>query len=216
MSKVKRGCAVAGCCRTHNAKGLCGVHYIRMKRFNSFTLPYRKTAIERLLSKIKLKEDTGCWEWQNYVDKAGYGRFKSKADFSTLAHRHSWALHFGVIPKGSFVCHTCDNRKCVNPKHFFLGGYKENAQDKAAKGRSTRGRSCHSNKLSHVEVFGVLNSTDSISNIARQYHVSRSSVYKIKQGRSWNWLTEIKHENYDHRDIYSSCSDSNSKKNSDS
>ena len=81
-----------------------------------------------------------CWEWQGYrgpVDR--YGRFMVKRPDGKrtprLAHRASWELHSGPIPSGLQVLHRCDNRRCVNPEHLFLGTQLDNIRDMDAKGR---------------------------------------------------------------------------------
>lgn len=80
-----------------------------------------------------IKKENECIEFTGSL-RAGYGAIKINGRIEST-HRVSYALTFGEIPQGFLVCHKCDNKKCINPEHLFLGSYKDNMQDCKEKGR---------------------------------------------------------------------------------
>jgi hypothetical protein len=79
----------------------------------------------------------GCWEWKGTILKCGYGVTKDydKQKTNIYVHRLSYKVFKGEIPEKLLVLHTCDNRRCVNPKHLWLGTHYDNNQDCLQKGR---------------------------------------------------------------------------------
>lgn len=98
-----------------------------------------KPITDRFWEKVNKNSDNGCWEWISSLNGNGYGAFfthlQPEGRKNHRAHRFSWELKNGEIPKGLWVLHKCDNRLCVNPDHLFLGDRIDNMRDCATKGR---------------------------------------------------------------------------------
>lgn len=104
---------------------------------------------------------TGCWEWTGALNSTGYGNVRWHGKVFTTHRLAAWLVGLAASPSApksasakTHVLHRCDNRKCCNPEHFFLGNYRENQLDAYAKGRKTQPRgSLHANaKLSVTQV----------------------------------------------------------------
>ena len=84
-----------------------------------------RLVLERFFEKIRVREN-GCWEWQAGLWGKGYGQFRESTQRRVMAHRFSYELAKGVIPKGKTLDHLCRNRKCVNPEHLEAVPLREN------------------------------------------------------------------------------------------
>ncbi len=147
----------------------------------------------RFWSKVNVQSPDDCWEWQAGMLKVGYGKFSMRTNgvrSTVSAHRFAYELHYGVLPGDHHVCHTCDNRKCVNPAHLFLGTHKDNMADMASKDRAARGPHQHLAKLTEDDVRVIRNMAcfESNTHVAKQFGICVSSVGNILSGKTWGWL----------------------------
>lgn len=97
----------------------------------------------RLMNRIKNVK--GCWEWQGKITNSGYGEIRVNQKHM-LTHRLSYQTFVREIPSGMIVCHKCDNKKCCNPDHLWLGTQKQNCKDKIKKNRNCVAYSVKHNK----------------------------------------------------------------------
>ncbi len=148
---------------------------------------------KNFLSKIN-KDENDCWIWNAALDKmTKYGINKDfKSRKCLRSHRISYILHKGNIPKGMFVCHTCDVKLCINPDHLYLGTHKDNMRDQKERKRAHRPSSedCVFGKFNKdivLEIRDIYKQNKmTISQLSTKYNVYYSSIYNIIKRKSWN------------------------------
>jgi len=122
-----------------------------------------------------------CLEWQGPYYPNGYGKM-SFLYKRHLAHRVSYELAFGVAPGALLVCHHCDNKKCVNPNHLFLGTAGDNNKDRARKGRNNHGKKA---TLTVEDVCAIRSSEESSGDLAKRYSVDPKHIWQVRTRKRW-------------------------------
>lgn len=139
-------------------------------------------------SKINKKEKNECWEWMGYILSNGYGQICINYK-RYLVHRLIYELTHGPIPDNLLVCHTCDNRKCCNPNHLFLGTGKDNMMDKVFKMRQSKGETFNCNKLILKDIIDIrlLYRTGKYSQrkLGKQFNISQCQINNILLNKAW-------------------------------
>lgn len=145
------------------------------------------TLEERFKAKYRVDAITGCWLWVGAIGAHCYGHIKS-AGKAERAHRVSWELHNGPIPKSdghNVICvlHKCDTPTCVNPGHLFLGTQADNMADRDAKGRQAKGEGAGTARLTMREVVEIrrkyANGTVTQKYLADEFSISQTTVSEI-------------------------------------
>lgn len=141
-----------------------------------------------ILTRIERDDQSGCLNWTGTLSPKGYGRFRGK-----FAHRISYEIFVGQIPSGLCVCHKCDNPRCVNPDHLWVGTQAENLADMHQKGRARFAYhmvgELHPNAVLTDAVALEIKSSDlSLRQLGKKFGVNKSTIRDVRQGISWRHL----------------------------
>ncbi len=129
-------------------------------------------------------EVNGCWEYTGPLNTEGY----PNTGANRTGHRLSYEHHIGPIPEGMMVCHSCGNRKCINPDHLYAGTARENYADRHIHGTQP----CHKGeknvraKVTEAMVKEIRASDIDSREMARKFGITRSSVYQIRSRQTWS------------------------------
>lgn len=166
-------------------------------------------ALPARISRRLSVDERGCWNWSSANSLVGRGRgYVSVQGKPMLHHRAVWTLLRGAIPDGAYLCHHCDNPRCANPDHIYVGDSKTNVADMFARGRhwtqadperarvigqmtgerntwAVRERNPKA-KLTPEQVAEIAASKRGSRELARDYGVHRTTIQRIRSGASWN------------------------------
>lgn len=149
-------------------------------------MKWSRSLMIRFLQKVETHgmDSNKCWPWKGASKNNGYGHVTVKG-VSVTAHRRSYELFIGPIPKGMDVCHTCDNRYCVNPDHLFIGSRQENMDDCRKKGRTAGFRRKHLTQLTVQEIRRRAHAGVPASRIAETMGLKYHRVMSVIAGRTY-------------------------------
>ena len=139
-----------------------------------------------------------CWEWQGSVNSTGYGTVAWFGKVYTAHRSAAWLAEMvddlNAPRKPStptHVLHKCDNRRCCNPNHFFLGSYTDNMHDAYKKKRKVQPKGeRHTNaKLTNAkaeEIRSKYFAGATQMELAKEYDVSQVAISLIVRKVTYN------------------------------
>lgn len=145
-------------------------------------------------SRVKVEGPDDCWLWYGSCYSAGYGDCRKQ-----YAHRVSFEINSGKkIPSRLQALHTCDNRRCVNPKHLYLGTDKENRRDacnrarypggaKSSRAKLTDGQVLKIRHLAKTKHFG-LSREETARKLSKIFPVTTYCIRDILAGKRWTHI----------------------------
>ena len=149
-------------------------------------------------SRVDKNGPNGCWVYTGHRNKDNYGaiNIRQEGRVHRLAHRYTWALKHGEVPKGYHVLHRCDNPPCCNPDHLWLGTDADNCQDMYQKGRDgSRGERNSHAVLNAEKVLTIRaeyrrdnHSKSNAKELAARYGVTAEAILHIVARRCWKHL----------------------------
>jgi hypothetical protein len=144
----------------------------------------KREPIERFNEKYIVDEKTGCWNWIACFEKSGYAHFTDKDGKPCRAHRFSYEYFVGPLNSNLEICHSCNNKGCVNPNHLRQDTKSSNTIDKIYQKN-------HCNQvLSVEEVIEIKKAQKNYyrgqnNDLSHFYKVSDRAISDIKTGKRW-------------------------------
>ncbi len=158
---------------------------------------------ERIKKHSAPEPNSGCWLWTKCTDTNGYGQTTVNRR-TRQAHRLSYEVFRGPIPKGKWVLHSCDTRCCVNPDHLRLGTPQDNSDDMVRRGRSGRGERGGNAKYTEAQVMAWrdrYSKNERMKDIAASEGVPYPTLYEAVRGKKWTHLPVPPKQRWYHRPV---------------
>lgn len=198
-------CSIINCSNKIEARGLCKKHYNYYRRHNNLPpkQPYKrpkrqKDELVRFWERVDKKNVNDCWIWKAGKDIVGYGNFQLDDKSVVKAHRYSFLITNGYLDNNKFICHSCDNPSCVNPKHLWEGTAADNNADCRNKNRAVpppdqKGENHSQHILTEHQVLDIRKKFENgikQAELMRMYGISRNAIHKICQRKTWKHIGE--------------------------
>lgn len=202
-------CEVEGCCNEVKSSGgrwgsrpfalstrYCRKHLRWLEQYGSLEPPLMSqgTMEFRFWKHVDKRGPNECWRWTADCSRSGYGSiWDRETNRNVSAHRFSYMLANGEIPKGAFVMHSCDNKWCVNPAHLSIGSAKENTNDAIKRGLRpacaipiVKGENHPKSKLT-LEQAKFIKAHPELGHkqIADMWGLSPNCIRGVRIGRTW-------------------------------
>lgn len=160
----------------------------------------RKQTAESFWARVNKGADDECWEWNGGTNSTGYGSVGWHGCVYTAHRVAAWLSGMVKSPsrplhsrdKGH-VLHKCDNRRCCNPNHFFLGSFTDNMRDAYSKKRKVQPRGQHhaNAKLTNQQAEEIRQRYEAGEYqvpLAQEYGVSQRVISLIVRGESYKCI----------------------------
>ena len=152
---------------------------------------HKLTIKERIEDSIISKKD--CW-FTRYCPNSKKPMIQVEGK-PYLLTRVVYKIYNGEDPGELLVCHTCDNPRCINPDHLWLGTCADNMKDKKDKNRQTKGSTVPTSKLTEDEVIEIRNllieGELTLEQIKDRFNVGIRAISEINSGKRWNHVEGV-------------------------
>lgn len=165
-----------------------------MNKVNVEFEEYCQSVADRFWNNVDVGNEEDCWEWKGSLSIRGkYGQLMTSfkgVRFLKKGHRLSYLINKGDIPDNLIVCHMCNNSKCCNPNHLYLGTHSDNWNDTIDNGNNyvlpaLKGDKSPNSKLNWKKVEEIRNSKESGVVLGKKYGVSRVTISNVRRNLTW-------------------------------